>query len=252
MKVFPLPRRLLSLKQNLSFTSHAMRFPAPFNLLIKRSRTLWCTFLCFEHLWRKPLDGFPQAGGVGSNNWMPVVICYFCLCVPLCCWTTVGLLLISRRFNGQQEGRVCFIYEIKCHLRFDGCLLRESVLIVPYNRVLSFSLGLWPDLPTHTLVYLHTASKTMWCCRASSQGHWGPSPRAALLSDKSVPDLLSELNRSFVVSSMWMSAWLSCGFPHSLCFLIPYVASSIGTPLAAFSPRLVEVQNLSGVLWKPC
>lgn len=200
--MFLLSWHLLSLKQNLSCASRATRLPAPFNLQIKRSRTFCCTFLCFESLQRKLLDGFPRAGGVGSNNGMPIVICYFCECVPLCCRTNVGLLLTSQRWSDQQEGRVCFNYEIECHLRFDGWLLRESVLIVPYNSVLSFSLGLWPDSPTHTLVHLHTASKTMWCCRASSQGHCGPSPGASVLSDKSMPDLLSELNRSFVISSM--------------------------------------------------
>lgn len=145
---------------------------------------------------------------------MPLVICYFCLCVPLCGRTTASLLPMSRHCNGQES--VCFMFEIKCHLHFDGCLLRESVLIVPYNSMLSFSLGLRPDSPTHTLVHLHTGSRTMWCCRASSQGHCGPSPGAAVLSDKSMPDLLSELNRSIVISTMRMSAWMSCGFPHSL------------------------------------
>lgn len=57
-------------------------FSSPFNLQIKRSWTFRCTFLLFEPLWRKPLDGFPWAGGVGSNNGMSLAICYFCLFVP--------------------------------------------------------------------------------------------------------------------------------------------------------------------------
>lgn len=107
--------------------------------------------------------------------------------------------------------------------------MRESVLIVPYNSVLSFSLGLWPDSPTRTPVHLHTAPKTMRCCRASSQGHSGPSPGAGVLSDKSMPDLLSELNRSFVVSSVRMSARLELRFPAFPPFGTPCVASSTGT-----------------------
>lgn len=127
---------------------------------------------------------------------------------------------------------------MKCHLHFDGCLLRESVLIVPYNSVLSFPLGLWPDSPTRTPVHLHTAPKTMRCCRASSQGDSGPSPGAGLLSDKSMPDLLSELNRSFVVSSMRMSARLELRFPAFPPFGTPCVASSTGTwPLLAAAGR---------------
>lgn len=64
---------------------------------------------------------------------------------------------------------------------------------------------------------LAQSPKTMRCCRASSQSHCGPSPGAGVFSDKFVPDLLSELNCFFVVSSMWMSVWLSCGFVDSLC-----------------------------------
>lgn len=96
--------------------------------------------------------------------------------------------------------------------------------------------------PTRPLALWSTrtqAPKTMRCCRASSQGRSGPSPGAGVSSDKSMPDLLSELNRSFVVSSVRMSAWLSCGLLHSLRLGYLRVASSAGTwtPLDAFAPR---------------
>lgn len=113
--------------------------------------------------------------------------------------------------------------------------MRESVLIVPYNSVLSFSLGLWPGSPTQALVHLHRAPKTMRRCCASSQGHCGLSPGAGVFSDKSMPDLLSQLNRSFVVlhANVSVAALRFHRFPP---LGIPCVASSIGTRTVLDTP----------------
>lgn len=100
---------------------------------------------------------------------------------------------------------------------------RECFLIVPlHNSVLSFSLGFWPTLPTRSLVYLYRASKQ--CRLVFLHGATvGRSPRGGVFSNASVPNLVSELNCFFVISSMWMSACLSCGSMDS-CFQLTCVA----------------------------
>lgn len=107
---------------------------------------------------------------------------------------------------------------MNCRLRFDGCVLRECVLIVlPHNGVFSFSLGLWPWIPTRTVVHLFRAPKQ---CRAAvllQRATVGQTPRGGVCSDKSVPNVVPALNCFFVISSMWMSVRLICGSLDSPC-----------------------------------
>lgn len=97
-------------------------------------------------------------------------------------------------------------------------VLRECVLIVPpHNSAFSFSVGLLPRIPTRTLVHLSRAPKQ---CRAAvllQRATVGQSPGGGVFSDKSLPNLVPALNCFFVISSMWMSVWLSCGSMDSLC-----------------------------------
>lgn len=59
-------------------------------------------------------------------------------------------------------------------------------------------------------------SKTIQSCRAPSESHC-QTPGGGVFSDKSVPNLVPALNYLFVISSMWMSVWPSCGSMDCLC-----------------------------------
>ncbi len=97
-------------------------------------------------------------------------------------------------------------------------VLRERVLIVPpHNRLFSFSVGVWPRLPTQTLVHLSRAPKQCRVAVLLQRATVGQSPGGGVFSDKSAPNLVPALNCFFVISSMWMSVWLSCGSMDSLC-----------------------------------
>lgn len=84
----------------------------------------------------------------------------------------------------------------------DVCWLRESVLaLLLHGRVFSHSAGLRPRLPTRTLVRLSRRAPKQWRAAVLLHGATdGQSPGGGVFSDKSVPNLLSELNCVFVTS----------------------------------------------------
>lgn len=203
--------------ESLAFASRAMRDPAPFNLQIKTSPTFRRTFpFCFEPLRRDALDAFPQGWRCGTQQWNATSNLLFLPVRASTLHNHRGFAAHASACTGQQEGRVCLIYETKCHLHFDGCLLRESVLIVPHNSVLSLLLGLWPDSPTCTPVHLRIGPGTMRVLPCLFTGpQWAGPPGAGVTIS---PCQICSLNSIAPLSSppCECQRGLSCGFPHSL------------------------------------
>lgn len=121
------------------------------------------------------------------------------------------------------KNAMLFYWWIKCHLHFDGCLVRERVLIVlPHNSMFSSSAGPWP---TWALVHLSRAPKQCEAAVLLQRATVEQSPKGGVFSNKSVPNLVTALNCLFVNSSMWMSLWLSCGSMDSLCSYLTWLPS---------------------------
>lgn len=81
--------------------------------------------------------------------------------------------------------------------------------------VFILSSALWPRLPTQ--LHLCRAPKQRRAAMLLHRATVGQSPGGGVFSVKSVPNLVSQFSCFFVISSMWMSVWLSCGCMGSLC-----------------------------------
>lgn len=126
-------------------------------------------------------------------------------------------------------------------------VLRKCVLIVLlHNSVLSFPAGLWPRLPTPFLVQWWRASKRRRAAVPLHGATVGQSPRGGVFSNSPVPNLVSELNCVFVISSLWMSVCLCCGSMDS-CFWIPrvaFISTAIVAPRGHSSSSTTTLQHL--------
>lgn len=145
-------------------------------------------------------------------------------------------VIIKWQEEQEQKASVCF--NVWNQVSSSSCwMLRECVLIVLHNSVLSCPAGLWPRLPTPATVRWCGASKQ---CRAAVLLHGatvGQSPRGGVFSNRPVPNLVSDLNCVFVISSLWMSVCLHCGSMDS-CFWIPrmaFISAVIVVPLSHHS-----------------
>lgn len=92
---------------------------------------------------------------------------------------------------------LALFYEMKCHLHFDGCLLRESVLIVPHNSravILAWPLARLAHSRPRPLAPRLQNNAVLPCLLTGPLWARGPSLQRTSPSQRSSPNSIAPLS----------------------------------------------------------